>query len=175
MTELPPAPPTPPTLDSTPPTEPRTLLPAIGLVVLLVVIAGALFTFLRAEPTVKPVASPAPSEAPSFRTFTQEEIDKKSDVAAFFIQRGQNQGAAKVMQDFLEGTGCRSVWSGYQTFSGRRVADAKTLEFRQAAAQQFPTATVISTGISEIEPASEFAPDKFLVAGIVLDCPRGAS
>ena len=172
MSDFPPAPPVPPSLDYERKPEPRApLWPAIGLVLLLVVVVGAMFSFLRAEPeTVKPVASPAPSEAPSFREFTQEQLDKKSDVVAFFLQRGQNEGAQRVMLDFLEGTGCKHLWSGYQVFSSRAAADERIAKFKVAAAHDFPGAT-ISTGIAKIEPQSDLRPAKFMVAGIVLDCP----
>lgn len=154
------------------PTKKGTAWPVLVFVTLLIGAAAALFVFLTgsAKAPEKPVPSVAVApEAPEgeYRTFTQEELDSKSDRAAFYIGRDQVEGANTVMGDFLEGTGCVPLFAGSQVFATEDAARAMAGKFRQDAKRDFGAVSGlrISTGFSEL------ASGRWVVSAIVLDCP----
>ena len=148
--------------------EPKSVLPGILVVLVLAGLATLVFTFLTAEapPAAAPTKTPGIVSAP---VITEKMLQAKNDRAAFYIGRGEVEGANQVMRDLIVVNGCQVINAYFVPVSSRKVATEKATEYETLARNSYPTALV---AVSVASTSGEMAErGEFVAVGIVVQCP----
>ena len=185
--------PTPPRVDLAPepqPPRPRfSLLPAVGFLAVLGVIAAMFVNGTeRQAPASKrqnvktsPVVDQEPTAPP-----TQAHLDAKMERVAFYLGRGSEEGASQILYDTFHTTACSEVYRAYIGLPTLRVAKSRSAEFRARAHDAFVDGDVvsylISTGIAKSESPKLVQanqglsyPGTYVMAGVIFSCPSEAA
>ena len=143
-----------------------------ALVIVAAVVGLAVAGFLWLEPAAdkrpSPVAEPERPPTPLSLEFLQ----KKTEVIAGYISKGQPEGGAQILTDTLSGTNCEIVFAGQVTVS-RKEARAQRLEVATWRGEM-KKASVPAGQALLVTTAEAKGPEGIAFVGIAVLCPAEA-